>query len=287
MSKARLGKIAVLVAVSFWSLGNLIVRGTDLTGPQIAFWRYLIAAVIYAIGHQVVVGPLRWSDFRVAAPMGVVLGLEIAAFFVAIKNTSVANVTVIGSMTPLLLLGVAMRRFDERVSRAVMVATVLALLGVAAVIFGSTAGFSINPLGDTLAVVALLLFAGYFVLGKVARETLSGITLQTHSLIAGVPVLFVVLLIDSGGIAVPTGSSWWSVLGLVAFPSTGHLLISWAHAHVSLTLLSLLTLIVPVFSTAGALVLFDETVTAIQVGGMALVLAVLSFAVVENSKLAV
>jgi drug/metabolite transporter (DMT)-like permease len=285
MSHARLGKIAVLTAVTFWALGNLIVRGTELTGPQIAFWRYLIAAIGYAIGYTIFVGPLRWADFRVAAPVGIVLALEIAAFFVAIKDTTIANVTVIGSLAPLLLFVVAARRFDERISIRLVVSTAMALVGVAAVVFGAEGNTEWNPVGDTLAVVALVLFAMYFAFGKIARETISGITLQTHSLLAGLPVLLVVLVVDSGGLPVPGGTQWWYVIGLVALPSTGHFLIGWAHEHVSLTLLSLMTLAVPVISVVGARIVFGETVSATQVAGIATVLVVLAFAIVETTRI--
>jgi len=285
MSIGQWGKLATAIAVTFWSIGNLIVRGTELTGPQIAFWRYLLAAILYGLGHHFFVGPLRWVDFRAAAPMGVVLAIEIALFFVAIKSTTVANVTVIGALTPLLLFGVASRRFAEHVPLRVVAATVLAVAGVAAVVFGSTDGASWSLKGDALAVAALVFFAAYFALGKAARETLSGITLQTHSLIAGVPVLAVVFGADSGGFPVPPSGQWWYVLGLVALPGTGHLLINWAHAHVSLTLVSLMTLAVPVLSIAGAAVLFDEGLVVVQVAGIAVVLAVLSFAIVETSRL--
>jgi len=243
----RLGKLAVVTTIVFWSIGNLIVRGTELTGPQIAFWRYLIAAMLYSIGHSIFVGPLRWKDFRTAAPMGMVLAIEIALFFIAIKKTTVANVTVIGSLTPLLLFGVAAKRFDERVSPQVVGATILALFGVAAVVFGSA--------------------------------------LQTHSLIAGVPVLALFLLVDSRGLPVPESDQWWYVFGLIAFPSTGHFLVNWAHKHVTLSLVSLMTLGVPVLSILGAAVLYDEPLVGLQIAGIVVVLAVLSFAIIETSRL--
>lgn len=166
---------------------------------------------------------------------------------------------------PLLLFGVAARRFGERISYRVIAATVLAHLGVFAVVFGSSSGTTWDPVGDGLAVVALVLFSAYFTLGKIARSSLSGITLQTHSLIAGTPVLLAVLVLDSGGAPVPSSGQWIYVMGLIVFPSTGHLLINWAHEHVTLTLLSLMTLGVPVLSVIGASVFFDETVVAIQV----------------------
>ena len=284
MLPARRGVLAVTVAVTFWSIGNMIVRGTDLTGPQVAFWRYLFAALIYAAGHRVFVGPIRWADFKVAAPTGVMLAVEIALFFIAIKTTTVANVTVIGALTPLLLFGVAARRFNERISVGVLVATLVAVLGVAVVVFGSSGEATWSIRGDLLAIGALVFFAAYFALGKAARESLSSVTLQTHSLIAGTPVLALALLLETGGLPAPDGSQWWFVVGLIVFPSTGHFLIGWAHAHVPLILVSLMTLAVPVLSIVGAVFLFDESVVPVQVVGVIVVLVVLAYAIYETSR---
>ncbi len=281
----RLGKIAVAITVVFWSLGNLIVRDTPLTGPQIAFWRYVVAGVIYTAAHVAVVGPIRAADARRAAPTALAITAEIIVFFIALKETTVANATVIGALMPLLLFGVATRRFSERIPLSVVVATVLALAGVAAVVFGSSEAATWSPGGDLLAVIALVLFAAYFAFAKVARESLPSFTLQTHTLLIGLPLLLVVTIIDSGGLHVPRGEEWYGVLGLVLFPTTGHLLINWAHAHVSLTLTSLMTLGVPVLSAVGAALVFDEALVAVQVVGISVVLAVLGWAIVQTNRI--
>jgi len=281
----RIGRATVAVSVVFWSIGNLIVRDSALSGPQIAFWRYLLAAIGYAVVHRAVVGPLRWADMKQAAPTAIAISLEVVVFFVAIKETSVANVTVIGALMPVILFGVATRRFSEQIPLGVIVATVLSLFGVVAVVFGATDGAELRVAGDLLAVLALLLFAAYFVFAKVARESMSAFTLQTHSLIIGVPILFVVTVVDSGGLVQPVDREWLHVFGLIAFPTTGHLLINWAHGHVSLTLTSLMTLGVPVLSILGARVFFDETLSVVQTAGIALVLLVLSWAIIQTNRI--
>ncbi len=281
----RIGKFAVALTVVFWSIGNLIVRSSTLTGPQVAFWRYLIAAGLYSLYHVARVGPLRWSDTVKAAPTAIAISLEILAFFIAIKQTTVANATVIGSLMPLLLFGVAMRRFSERVPLSVVAATLLSLVGVVAVVFGGSTGAELNLTGDAYAVVALLLFAAYFTFAKIARETMDSFTLQTHSLLIGIPVILAVTLVDSGELVVPVGDQWWPVFGLIAFPTTGHLLINWAHGHVSLTLSSLMTLGVPVLSIGGAAIFFGESISLVQGCGILVVLLVLSWAIVQTNKI--
>jgi drug/metabolite transporter (DMT)-like permease len=271
--------------VAFWSIGNLVVRDSSLTGPQIAFWRYLVAAAIYTGVHIRMIGPLRWNDFKKSAPTGIVIAAEIVAFFVAINHTTIANATVIGNMVPLLLFAVAARRFGESVPTQVVVATVAALGGVAAVVYGGPQDIGWNLKGDGLAVVAVFLFAGYFWLAKEARRTLHVFTLQTHSLIAGIPLLGLIFVVESKGLPVPSGQQWWSVVALVGIPGTGHLLMNWAHAHVSLTLASVLTLGVPVLSVVGAYFLFGEKLVWLQVAGLAVVLVVLAYAINETTQL--
>ena len=109
-------------------------------------------------------------------------------------------------------------------------------------------------------------------------------TLQTHSLIAGTPVLAAALLLETGGLPPPTGGQWWFVVGLIVFPSTGHFLIGWAHAHVPLILVSLMTLAVPVLSIVGAALLFDESVIGVQILGVVVVLIVLAYAISATSR---
>ena len=278
------GIVAVATTIVFWSAGNLIVRDSPLTGPQIAFWRYLIAGVGYAILHRRLIGPLTWRDARRSLPTALAITIEIVVFFIALKETTVANATVIGALMPLLLFGVAARRFSERIPAGVVAATLLALLGVAAVVFGADAA-TWNPRGDLLAVLALGLFAAYFALAKAAREQVSSFTLQTHTLLLGTPLLLGLTIVDSGGLHVPVGAEWMHVFGLILFPTTGHLLINWAHAHVSLTLTSMMTLGVPVLSTLGAAVFFDESLGPVQLAGVALVLTILSSAILETGRL--
>ena len=124
------GLVAAVTAVVFWSAGNVMVRKVPMPALQIAFWRIALAAVVYTIvlhvsGRRLQVEHLRRSWFT-----GVAISLEIAVFFAALKATTVANATVIGSLLPLITLGVASRRFGETVTRWLVGASTVALAGV-------------------------------------------------------------------------------------------------------------------------------------------------------------
>jgi len=63
-----------------------MVARLDLPGLQIAFWRLLLGAVLY--GLVLYAGGRRISlhTVRLVAPAGVVLGLQIGVFFVALDD---------------------------------------------------------------------------------------------------------------------------------------------------------------------------------------------------------
>ena len=75
---------------------------------------------------------------------------------------------------------------------------------------------------------------------------------------------------------------WWLVVIAVG-PGGGHLLMNWAHAHVRLSITSLLTLASPVISAVGAAVALGEPLFALQVAGMAVVIASLAAVVYRMS----
>jgi len=268
-----------------WSAGNVMVVKVPMPGMQIAFWRIFLGAIVYSVAVYASGRSLNREAMVASAPAGVVIGLEIGAFFVALKHTTVANVTVLAAFTPLVLLGVAARQFAETVTRFLVIVTVVATGGVGLAIFGSTRHTAWNPRGDFLAIVAMLLFAAYFALSKRARVSVGALEFQAWIWIVGAVTLAPFALIDAGGVDLPTWRQWAWLAALLAIPGTGHLAMNWAHPKVRLVVASMLTLAIPVLSTLGAVVFLDETIGTAQVAGMAVVLVVLAVVVWRETRL--
>ncbi len=281
----RAGVVGAVAAICLWSAGNVMVVEVPMPGMQIAFWRILLGAVVYSFAVYVSRGSLTRAGFVASAPAGIVIGLEIGAFFVALKHTTVANVTVLAALTPLVLLAVAARRFGETVTRFLTVVTAVATIGVGVAIFGSTRHTSWSPKGDLLAVVAMFLFAAYLAMSKRARMSVPALEFQAWLWIVGATVLIPFALLDAGGVDVPTGSQWVWLAALLAVPGSGHMAMNWAHPRVRLVVASMLTLAVPVLSSLGAVLFLDESLGWVQVGGMAVVLAVLAAVIRREARL--
>ena len=83
----------------------------------------------------------------------------------------------------------------------------------------------------------------------------------------------------------PGGLGEWAWITLLAIGSGGfgHLLLNWAHDHLDLSVMSLLTLAVPVVAVITAALFLDEPLSPVQVIGMGIVVVALA-AVVRGTS---
>ena len=280
------GAVAVLVAVSIWGGMAVVIRLVDeVDGMVLGFHRLWIGALatvgaFYATGHR-----LSWTSLRVALPGGLAFGADIVLFFSALKHTTVANATVVGALQPLLVFLVANRMFGERVSRQLVTWSIVAIAGVAVVVYGS-AGVPVWSIGgDLLAVAALLAWTGYFVASKHAGDAVRPLEYLSAMLVVATAAVAPVALL-AGGQLDPGGADEWAWIALLAIGSggIGHLLLNWAHGHVELAVMSLLTLAVPVAAVVSAAVFLDEALSVVQAVGMAIVLASLGVVAARTAR---
>jgi len=282
-SIAQLAVGACVLAVLIQSFGPIIVRKMSLGGLSTGFNRCWLgtlftAALLFAKGGRLNLAVMRYSLFG-----GVVFGLNIATFFQAARETSVANATVIAGLQPLALLLVVNRLFGEKPARSVWIYTAVAIGGVALALQTAAGQRATSLKGDLLAFIAMLLFAAYFVASKYARRNLTTLEYQTGVLIYSTIILFPIALLSGQRIAVTQGRDWIFLGLMVIGPGTGHLLVNYSVHHVPLFIPGVLNLWVPIGSTLAAWWLLDQHVNAWQMIGIAICVAALAGMVWNNS----
>ena len=282
-----MGIAASVGAVTAWGLGNIVIAGVPMSGIALSFYRLLFGALLYLVVFAVRGGRLRRSSFRHGWVGGVAFGADIVTFFIALQLTTVANATTISALQPLVIMGFAAVMFGERIHARHIVCAVIATAGVAMVAFGAARSGSGSLGGDLMAVAALIAWAWYFVASKKARTQLD--TLEYMTVINVVAFLVVVpVALISGDLLSSQGSlgadNALAIVLIVLVPGSGHVLINWAHNHTTLVTSSLITLAMPVISTAAAAVFLDQQVVAIQVVGIAAVLVALAAVIVGDSR---
>jgi len=275
MTFTHFGRIAAVFAVVCWSAGNVIVARLDLSGIEIAFWRQFLGAVVYGTVFILIGKRFTWSQIKLAFPVAILFCSEIAVFFTALNITTVANATIIGALQPIVLIIVAGGKFGEVITKRLVGISIFATGGVAVVVLGSSNDVSWSPLGDLLALLAMILFSAYFVAVKSVRVHIDTFTLQTLAMFIGSIGLLPFLIIFQGstsGFPALTQNEFLWIVVLLIVPGSGHFLMNWAHLHVSLSLAGLLMLAIPVLSAGGAWVFLDQSVSILQVVGGAVVI---------------
>ncbi len=266
----------VALAVFAWGFGPLFVKGIDASAPTIVFWRVSIGTVIAIAFAYLVGGRITWRLIVTAFPVGVAFGLSFIFAFESFQKTSIVNATLIPALQPVLILLLASRLFGERRPAVELAFAALAFAGVFVVVAGASSdGASLE--GNVFAVLNLVVFTVYFMLGKRVRAT----DVHAWSLLAAVFIssLVVVLpwsLATSHDLDAIHGTDWLLLLGLVLIPGmVGHGLMTWAHHYVDVTVTSMMTLANPVVSIVGAWIIFDQDLTSAQMAGGVVVLAAL------------
>ncbi|HAN36091.1 MAG TPA: hypothetical protein DCQ52_11825, partial [Acidimicrobiaceae bacterium] len=108
------GVVAVLWASLFWSFGGVLGKSAGASGVVLSFWRLWIAcAVLVAIAAVTRRWP-SWADVRASFVAGVLFGLNLCVFFITLEYTSIAVALIIGALSPVLALPIAVAFMGER-----------------------------------------------------------------------------------------------------------------------------------------------------------------------------
>lgn len=262
-----LGVTAVLGVITTFSVLNVIVKIVRIPAVTFAFYRLWLGAAVMVLMVLVTRRRLTWEKVRASAPGGVLFGFNILLFFLAIKATAIADVLIIAALQPALTLMVAGPLFGERVTRYEVGWTVVSLMGVALVTVGQSGTPVWSLGGDLLAVGALGVWTVYFLVSKRVRQDVPAVEYMTTVTVVAAVVITPVALLSGqplGGLRIQD----WLWLGLFLMGAQGgHVLLAWAHAHVDVSVSSLLILAEPVVSAVAALVFLGEAITALAIVG--------------------
>lgn len=165
------GVMLVVVSALVFSSAGLFAKGVEAGAWDIIFWRGVFAAAlttcfIWVRGASTIeFKNMGWQGLAAA-----VAGASgTAAFITAFKLTSIANVSLIYAIAPLLAGLLAWIWFRETPSKSMMIGALVTFLGVI-VIFSGSLG-SVNLVGDLLTLWMTIAMAGLLVLYRRYPDT--------------------------------------------------------------------------------------------------------------------
>ncbi len=171
LSEYNIGAVLVVISAITFSTAGLFTKGVEAGSWEVIFWRGLFAAAITTV-WTINRGTLRQNFLGMGysgLAVAVVGALGMAAFITSFKFTTIANVSLIYAVSPLVAALLAWFVIGEKVSPRTMAGCVGAFLGVAIIVSGSLG--QIGLYGDLLALWMAIVMALIMVIYRKYPDT--------------------------------------------------------------------------------------------------------------------
>ena len=190
---------------------------------------------------------------------GCILGLHFAAFFQALRMTTISTCAVLANLTVIFVALGTVLVFRQRLGRRAWASIFIALTGAVMVTFSSGDAGGDSLLGCLLAGLAALCLAVYTMIGSVCRRTLST-TLYTFLAYSAAAVTAAILcLVSRTPLIGHASGNLLTALGMAVFCTLmGHSIASWSLKYLPAPFVSTVQLLDCVFSTLWGVLLFRE-----------------------------
>ncbi len=275
-----LGLGGAALAVTAWSTGTILAKWLDMGAMAIGVYRFGTFFLLLLLWMRLRRVPISLHMLRASAWGGVALGLDIVFFFSAVKETSIVNATVIGSLQPILVGVIAWRFFGERIRRVDAAWALVALLGAFVVVRSGTNDEVTSWQGDLLALCAMFAWSGYFIASRRAKGVVSPQEFTAGTSFWTALICLPVGLAVGQDMSLPSAENWfWLGVMIATSGVIGHTLMNWSLQRIPLWVGSTFTLFIPVGSALLAWLFLDETVSLPQALAMAAVIGALAMIV--------
>jgi drug/metabolite transporter (DMT)-like permease len=264
--------LLVALGVFLYSTGPVLVQASSLSGPEFSLWRLwfgvpLLGTVLLLQGRRGG-GGLTRAGLRWILVAGVAFGGHQLLFMTAVKLTSVADVMLMNTLSPVVVGIAAIPLFGERPHPAFRLWSLVALGGGALVATSGATRPGGDPAGMAMAALNVVLFAVFFLVSKKGRDDVGVVPfLAGMLLVAAVTVsLFAALAGEVG--RPPAGRDLVLVLAVAAGPGAlGHFVMTWPLRWVRANVPPLMRLAQPFVAGLLAWAFLGEAVTAAHLLG--------------------
>ena len=257
----RIGLILLLAMVSVSSTSLVVRSVATVPALVLAFWRMLTASgMLWSYSVIRPAGKLSSANKKRIIFAGIFLGCHFACFFLGVRNTSIANATLLGCMAPIFTVIISIFQ-KKKINKMTYVGLSVALIGGGIIQSGDLSLNNANLFGNSIALLSALFIAITFVLAEeIRQETNSIVYGRSLFFVASITVLLIAAAAGDSILNFKAGDiPWFLFLGLV--PSIfGHNLLNYAVKYITPTAVSAVPLGEPIIASIFGLLLFGETI---------------------------
>ena len=282
---------ALVFGMVLYGIGPVLAQASTISGTGFAFWRMIFGVGVLGLATLVAVAagasrwPETWRAWKWAGISGIAFGAHQLLMFSAVKASSVADVTLIGTLTPIVVGLLAVRVFSERPTRAFIAWAGVAMIGAGAVALAGSQGPDGSPPGIVMAVLNAVAFGVFMICSKRGREDL-----DTMAFLFGVMVVATVVVVAGAQLTrepvmAHESSDLLLALAVAAGPGfMAHTAMTWAMKWVPANVPSVMRLSQPVFAGFLAWLLLGEMVTGAHLLGGALTIGGVAGAILTRER---
>ncbi len=270
---------ALFVGVLAASTASPLIRllQTEVNSLAIAAWRLTMASVILAplalTTRRGELTRLAGRDWLLMLASGLMLAVHFATWISSLAYTSVAASVALVSTSPLFVGLGSFLLFKERLSRALIVGMIIAILGSIVIGLADWGHGSHRLTGDLLALAGALSVAIYFLIGRRLRARLSLVAYIFPVYATAALALMLMAALPRIPLGGYQALHWLWLLLLALGPQIiGHSSLNWALRHLPATYVTLAVLGEPIGSSILAWLILKEVPSVITVIGGILVL---------------
>ncbi|HNZ82574.1 MAG TPA: DMT family transporter [Sedimentibacter sp.] len=266
-------KYWILAGTFFTSVSSIIIRFSESPSLVIAAYRMLFTSIMLFFPVYIKYGSefksLNKNDCLLCLISGIFLALHFASWIQSIQMTTIANSTILVSCSPIFVAAINYFLLKERITGKMIVGIGMSLIGTVIIGIGSSQGNGTAMiLGNVLAFMGAVFVAGYLVIGGIVRKTVSaGVYVLIVYSVSAIALFF--MCFASGTPVYPYPLKEFALFFLLAFFSSilGHTVYNYLMKYYSSTLISITTLMEPVFASLMAMIIFKEIPSAYTVLG--------------------
>ncbi len=278
MQSATRGVVLALVSALGFSTLAIFGRLSDIVGlslPSLLAFRFAIATplVWLPLLYQGKLKRLHGRDLGIAVLLG-------AGGYAAMSFLFLNGVNIIGAglgaivlyVYPAIVVILAALFLDESITRLIVAAVTLAILGVGLVVTGQPAHVDFLGVGSVL--LAAIVYSGYITLSGTILERVSATVLTAH-VIPAAALTFLLHGVITGTTQIPATPEQWGVaVGIALFATAIPILTFFAAVtDIGASRTSIVSTLEPVFTVFLGAILLQESLTLVSIVGGTAVLS--------------
>ena len=156
------------------SASPIVARSLDSSATVISFWRMFLASFFlwgYSLFYFKNLKGLSYSNQIRTFLSGILLGVHFILFYEAVKITTIANATFLGTLAPFFTLIIELVLFRRYYKKIIYLGLIIALTGTALVLINDFDLSSRFTLGNIYAILCSLAISISFLIAEKVRDT--------------------------------------------------------------------------------------------------------------------